>query len=501
MLESDLLICDENQGMCIAGVFGGLESGVTESTKNVFLESAYFSPDYIRKTSLMHSLKTDSAFRFERGTDPLQTVTALKRAALLIKELAGGKISSEIVDVYPTPIEPVRVAMKFRNIDRLIGKSIPKDEMLGILDRLDISVVDLNDKGFIAVVPPYRVDVTRDADVIEEILRIYGYDNIELRDHASSDFLAEFPQQTSEFTQLKASTFLVDNGFFEISTNSLTKPGYAGQAPWLNEESSVTIINQLSEDLGVLRQSLLYSGLEVIAHNINRKQSNLKLFEFGKTYQRSEMEGYKEKNYLGIWMTGENHEESWMSQSKSVEFHDLASALLSLISKFSNESLGKFPLESSQYTYGLSLLLKQEAIANLGLLDKNIAKSLGIEQAVFYAELDFERLLSLANVALNVEELSKFPAVRRDLSLVIDKSITFEQVKALTEDKEFSNVLQEINVFDFYVGEKIEKDKKAYALSFILQDKNKTLTDKVIDKIMRKLRQRFEDQLGAIIRQ
>ena len=501
LLDSDLMICDDQGGMCIAGVFGGIESGVTDNTKNVFLESAYFSPDYVRKTSLVHDLKTDSAFRFERGTDPLNTVYALKRAAMLIKDLAGGEITSEIIDVYPEEIKAFRVSMKYKNIDRLIGKSIEKEKIFKILNNLDIDVKEVNEKGFLAVVPPYRVDVTREADVIEEILRIYGYDNIELSESISSDYLADFPQINPESTQLKASNLLVDNGYFEISTNSLTKPVYAETTESLTVDNNVQILNKLSEDLGVLRQSIVFSGLEVVSHNINRKQKDLKIFEFGSVYKKDDDRKFAENSCLGIWVTGQNQKDSWNLKNKPAEFHDLSSMVIKLIEKFTNAAFKSIFLEEDIFKYGLSIVQKNKHIAKIGLLSKKITDQLAIEQDVFYAEVNFEGLLSLTQTGFNVDEISKFPEVRRDLSLVIDKSVTFEQIKEVAEQREFYGILKDINVFDYYVGEKIEKDKKAYALSFILQDKSKTLTDKVIDKIMNRLIKKFESNLGAVIRQ
>lgn len=499
--DTDLMICDEKGGMCIAGVFGGIESGISGDTKNIFLESAYFSPDYIRKTSLLYGLKTDSAFRFERGTDPLNTVYVLKRAAMLIKEMAGGEISSEIIDEYPVEIEPFEVPMKYKNIYRLIGKSLSKETIFTILENLDIEIKDENDHGFIAIVPPYRVDVTREADVIEEILRIYGYENIEVKESISSDYLAEFPKVTPESSQLKASDLLVSHGFYEISTNSLTKPAYAENTSILDEKENVVIINKLSEDLGVLRQSLLFSGLEVVAHNINRKQSNLKLFEFGSVYKISEQKKYEEKSYLSLWVTGQYNQESWIAKNKPVEFHDVSALVLKVIEKFTNLKYKSVFLDKQIFNYGLAIELNNNQVAKIGLLNKNITKLLSIEQDVFYAEIDFERLLISAGAGFNAERISKFPEVRRDLSLVLDHTVTFEQIRKITDEKEFSGILKDINVFDYYVGEKIEKDKKAYALSFILQERNKTLTDKVIDKIMNRLMKKFELDLGAVIRQ
>lgn len=498
--ETDLMIFDEAGGMCIAGVFGGIDSGISKDTKNIFLESAYFSPGYIRKSSLLHGLKTDSAFRFERGTDPLITVYALKRAALLIKELAGGEISSEIIDDYPVKIEPFRVKMKYKNIDRLIGKSLSESVIIDILTHLDIEIKDKDDNGFLAIVPPYRVDVTREADVIEEILRIYGYDNIELKDSISSDFLADFPKVTQESAQLKAADLLIGNGFFEISTNSLTKSDYTENTSTFNGYENVVILNKLSEDLGVLRQSLIFSGLEVAAHNINRKQNNLKLFEFGSTYKKSEKESYVEKEYLSIWITGYNNPESWVSKNSPVKFHDMSAIIFNLLGKFSNNKYKSNLLEDEIFDFGLGIEMGNQQVLKMGLLSKNITGQLNIDQNVYYAEVDFQRLLSKSDTEFNAELISKYPEVRRDLSLVISKSVTYEQIKEITVEGEFLKVLKDINVFDYYVGEKIEKDKKAYAISFILQDKSRTLTDKIIDKIMNRLIHKFETKLGAVIR-
>ncbi len=498
--ETDLMICDEQGGMCIAGVFGGIDSGISEDTKNIFLESAYFSPDYVRKSSLIHGLKTDSAFRFERGIDPLTTVYALKRAAMLIKELAGGEISSEIIDKYPVKIEPFRVQMKFKNIDRLIGKSLDRSIVFDILTNLDIDIEEKDHKGFLAIVPPYRVDVTREADVIEEILRIYGYDDIELKDAISSDFLADFPKLTQESAQLKAANLLVNNGFYEISTNSLTKSTYVENTSTFDKKENVVILNRLSEDLDVLRQSLIFSGLEVAAHNINRRQSNLKLFEFGSTYRKSENRGYIEREYLSIWLTGYNNHESWISKNSPLEFHDLSTLVLNLIEKFTNTKFKSVLLEDGIFDFGLGIEIGNQQVLKMGLLSKSITAQHDIDQNVYYAEIDFQSLLSLSAAGFNAEIISKYPEVRRDLSLVISKSISFELIKEITEEREFSNVLKDINVFDYYVGEKIEKDKKAYAISFILQDKSRTLTDKTIDKIMNRLIHKFETNLGAVIR-
>jgi len=495
----DLMICDQKGGMCIAGVFGGLDSGVTESSQNIFLESAYFSPDYIRKTSLVHALKTDSAFRFERGTDPNQTVFALKRAAILIKAVTGGKISSEIVDIYPKKIEHFRVSMKYKNIHRLIGKTLPTAEIHAILSRLDIEIEDAGPEGFTALVPSYRVDVTREADVIEEILRIYGYDRIELADNTSSDYLAEFPKKDADKERLKLSEMLTANGYFEISTNSLTNPNYSQESSGFSETKDIEIINKQSEELGVLRQSLLFTGLEVIAYNLNRRQTDLKLFEFGKVY--SKLDGkYLEKSLLSLWATGNYESESWMHATRQLQFHDFYGVIVKIINKFIGERYDSHVFRNEIFRHGLILKINNHNLATLGLLNDETLKLAGLKQGTFYCEIDFDYLISDNQPTFRFQEISKYPEVRRDLSLVIDKKITFEEIKKITEDTSVSNVLKKVNVFDYYEGDKLDIDKKAYAITFILQDENKTLTDRAIDKIMDRLIHLFENNLGAIIR-
>jgi len=497
--DTDLMICNGNEeGMCIAGVFGGIKSGVTEKTKNIFLESAYFSPDYIRKTAQHHQLKTDASFRYERGTDPNLTVYALKRAAMIIKELTGGQISSEIIDVYPEAINAFEMPVKFKNIDRLIGKSIGKKRIQEILEDLDIQLKNITDEGFLAIVPPYRVDVTREADVIEEIIRIYGFNNVELPEFVKSDFLANFPEKDKDSIQKTITELLVSNGFYETLTNSLTKPEYAEQAENLDATLSVQILNKLSEDLGVMRQSLLYNALEVASYNINRKQTDLKLFEFGKTYQLVNGK-YKEKNRLSILMTGDIESENWRYKSRSVEFHDL-SAVVNLISeKLIKNEVTSEAIHTYPFNYALETKINNTTLAQFGKVKNSILKKFDIKQEIFFADIDWDLLLKHTNNNIVFEEVSKFPEVRRDLSLVIDQQIPFETIKTLASKTE-NRLIRNINVFDVYEGDKIEKNKKAYALSFTLQDKEKTLTDKIIDKTMKRLMTTFEKELGAIIR-
>ncbi|MDH5398189.1 MAG: phenylalanine--tRNA ligase subunit beta [Cyclobacteriaceae bacterium] len=495
----DLMICNESEGMCIAGVFGGIKSGVKESTKNIFLESAYFSPDYIRRTAQHHGLKTDASFRFERGTDPDITVTALKRAAMLIKEVAGGQISSAVKDIYPEKIPSRKVAMKYAHIDRLIGEKIDRKIIERILTRLDVKVENNTATDFTAVVPAYRSDVTREADVIEEILRIYGFNNIPVPEHTSSDFMAKFPEKDPDKVQQAVTSALVANGFYEIITNSLTKPEYAEKDGLLNPQGNVKIINKLSEDLEVMRQRLLYTMMEVAAYNISHKQRDLKLFEIGKVYFKTG-KGYGEQKQLGILMTGHADPGNWHSKSAPATFFHLSSVVRSVIEKITPR-----PIESRVVTTEgpwenkLELQINNKVVAVLGKVKRETSLLLEIKQEVYYAELFWDYLSELSASEITYQEVPKFPEVKRDLSLVLDKARSYEEVKNMAL-KSSQGLLKRMDVFDVYEGDKIEQNKKAYAITFILQDKEKTLTDKVIDKTMAKLMRSFETQMNALIR-
>lgn len=496
---NDLMICNgESEGMCIAGVFGGIHSGIKSSTKNIFLESAYFNPDFIRKTAARHQLKTDASFRYERGTDPRMTVYALKRATLLIKELAGGAISSDIVDIYPSEIQNFEVEVYFKNINRLLGIALDPAKIFHILESLDIEIKNKTKESFVASVPPYRVDVQREADIAEEILRIYGLNNIHLPGSFNSDFLAEFPSKDVNKLQKSVSDMLASNGFYEILTNSLTKPSYAENASDLDEQRSIGILNKLSEELGVLRQSLLYSGLEVLAYNINRKQADLRLYEFGKNYVKDK-DGYTEKNRLAIYLTGSFEPENWNSQKRKVTFHDLSATIKLIIDRLIDLKLETTVIHQYPYDFALKAIHKGKVMVTYGKLNNSVLQEIGIKQDVFYADVDWDLLLMNTNNNIVYREVSKFPEVRRDLSLVIDKSITFEDIKAIAK-KSDRQLLRSLQVFDVYEGESIGTDKKAYAISFILQDQGKTLTDKVIDRVMSKMMSSFETELGALIR-
>lgn len=494
----ELMINDTQGGMCIAGIFGGDHSGVSNETTSIFLESAYFSPDVIRKGSQVHGLKTDASFRFERGTDPNMPVLALKRAVELLQEIAGGKVCGELIDIYPQPIDDFVVEVSYGRVNRLIGKKIEPAEVKAILESLDIKVKNETEEGFTAIVKPYRVDVTREADIIEEVLRIHGFHQVELSENLRTDYLAEHPVKDLNKLQYRLTEILSGQGYFEMITNSLTKPVYADKSGFLDSSANVEIYNKLSEDLGVMRQSLLFSGLEVLAHNINRRQTDLKCFEFGTVYQKT-ADGYKEGRRLAIFHSGNRSSESWIEPEKPFGFADLYATVERILERL-NIELGQVSMvEGAPFAYGLVLKLGEKELGTVGLLDEKILKLSEVRQDVWFVELDWDLLTKKASGLKKYKEISKFPEVRRDLSLVIDKSVTYDQVKAVAE-KAGGKLVQKIGVFDVYQGDKIDTGKKAYALSFYLQDQENTLTDKVIEKTMSKLIQAFQDQVGAIIR-
>lgn len=494
----ELMICDNKGGLCMAGILGGQNSGVTEGTQTIFLESACFGADVIRKGAQHHGIKTDASFRFERGTDPNMPVFALKRAAMLIRELAGGEISSEIIDHYPVPMDYWQVPVSYRHVDRLIGEVIDRKEIKTILEFLDIRVEEETSEGFLAFVPPYRVDVTREADVIEEILRIHGFDAIPLKDNYQSEYLAEHPEKDGNKLQYRISETLAGMGYSEIITNSLSSAEYSSGADFLDAEKDVVILNKLSEELGVLRQTLLYTGLEVLAHNINRRQKDLKVFEFGSVYSKTET-GYAEGKRLSLFLTGNSSRENWIHASEPVGFPELYAVVEALLAKLNVPLPDVQMMEPAPFTYGLRLEVNQQEIGQIGLLETRVTRRAGVKQEVFFAELDWDRLVKLARKQEKYREISKFPEVRRDLSLVIDQQVSFEELRQLAI-KAGGKLLKRINVFDVYTGDKVGANQKAYALSFYLQDDQQTLTDKLIDKTMKKLMTAFEKNVGALIR-
>ncbi len=473
--------------------FGGTGSGVDENTTSIFLESAWFNPVSIRKTSKRFGLKTDASFRFERGTDPDMTVFALKRAAMLIKEVAGGHVSSAISDFYPKPTKPFSVNFEYKNADRLIGKAIPHDEIKKILTGLGIEIVNETDSGLSLEVPAFKVDVTREVDIIEEILRIHGYNNIEIPTQIKASLnYGEKPDR--EIIQNQVADFLSNNGFNEILSNSLTKSSYSDDL-----EHAVKILNPLSTDLDVMRQSLLFSGLEAIAYNQNRRKADLKLYEFGKTYKTKD-EGYKENQRLAIFLTGNRDSENWNSKDQKSSFYNLKSAVDQIVSRLNIKGLIPFDSELNNLKSGLSYRKGDKSVVDFGMVSKAALKKLDISTEVYYADFDWDLVLkSIRNNKISYREVSKFPAVRRDLSMLLNQDVTFNRLKHIAQKTE-KNILKEVNVFDVYEGDKLPEGKKSYALSFILQDEEKTLTDKQIEGIMQKLILNFEKEAGAEIR-
>ena len=497
LLDSDLMICNAREGMCIAGVFGGIRSGIATKTKNLFLESAFFSPDFIRKTAQHHQLKTDASFRFERGTDPEMTVFALKRAAMLIREIAGGEISSDVVDIYPVKIQPRQVVMRDKNVDRLIGKAIPRDEIFSILQSLDIEILSSDDHQYTVSIPPYRVDVVQEADVVEEILRIYGFNKIELTESASADFLASFPERDINRFKQNIGELLAGNGYYEIWTNSLTNQSYQQRLGLTFPGDPVEILNKLSEEQGILRQTMLFTGLEVCAYNLNRRQRDLKLFEFGKVYY-SKDDKYHEEERLALYLTGLLETENWQRETKSVSFFDLAQQVSHIITRTGAQT-EQAVITDPLFEYGVSLKTDGNQIARLGKVKNAVLREFGIKQELFYAELETALLFRNANPKFVIKDVPKFPEVRRDVSLVLDRRVTFEEIENLVRSTE-KRLIRSIILFDVYQGEKIPKDKKAYAMGFTLLDEDKTLTDQEIEKTMNRLMAAFEQKLGAIIR-
>jgi phenylalanyl-tRNA synthetase beta chain len=494
----ELMIKDSKGGLCIAGVFGGVNSGVSGQTTSIFLESAYFSPDIIRKGAQFHGLKTDASFRFERGTDPNMPVYALKKAVSLLQEIAGAKIASELIDLYPDPVQDFQIEVSYDHINRLIGKKIAPTDVKRILESLEIKVTNVTEIGFTAIAKPYRVDVTREADIIEEILRIYGFEQVALVENLKTDYLAEHPVKDLNKLQYKLSQILAGQGYLEMITNSLTRSTYAERSGFLDATQSVQIFNRLSEDLDVMRQSLLYSGLEVLSRNINRRQTDLKYFEFGTVYNKA-TSGYSEGKRLAIFLSGKKSGESWIEPSKNFAFSDLYATVENILLTL-NIDLGEVSvIETAPFEFALQLKLEKKILGEIGLLETNSLKLAEVRQEVWYADLNWDLLCKKAAGLKQYHEISKFPEVRRDLSLVIDKSISYDLVRKVAL-KSGGRLLKRVGVFDVYQGDKIESGKKAYALSFHLQDHENTLTDKVIDKTMIKLIQAFKNEVGALIR-
>jgi phenylalanyl-tRNA synthetase beta chain len=496
--QDDIMICDgESNPLCIAGVFGGIDSGVTENTTKIFLESAYFNPVSIRKTAKRHALNTDASFRFERGIDPNFTEYALKRAALLIVEIAGGKKSSDVSDFYPEKIEDFEVRLSYERLNRLIGDEIPKEIVKNIIASLDIKLNSETDGGLGLIVPSYRVDVQREVDVIEEILRVYGYNNIKYSHKLNSSI--SFDDFDGVKIENIISTQLISQGFNETMSNSLTKASYISMSENLNSDHDVAMLNPLSSDLGVLRQSLIFSGLESISYNINRRNSSIKIFESGKTYHKYET-GYTEQKHLTLFVSGKRTKDSWITASNPSDFFYLKGVVSTVFAKLGITKVKTSPTKNDVFSEGITVSLGKIKLVDIGVVKKSILKEFGIKQEVLFADFNFDNLLKVAGRKnFNVKELAKYPEVKRDLALLLDDKVTFAEIFAIANQTEKS-LLKSVDLFDVYQGDKLPKDKKSYAVSFVLQDENKTLNDKQIDKVMQKMQQSLEKNLGAALR-
>ena len=506
--ENDLIICNDKEPMCIGGVFGGIDSGVKNSTQNIFLESAYFDPVFIRKTARRHGLNTDASFHFERGIDPNGVIYALKRAALLIKGIAGGTISSEIVDIYPEPVEDFKVEVTFHNIKRLIGKDLGKERIKNILTSLEIKIESETETGLSLLVPPYRVDVKRENDIVEEILRIYGYNNVEIPTQVNASLQTAEKPEPNKVRNLVAE-MLTAQGFNEIWSNSLTKANYYEGLATYAEAQTVELLNPLSADLNGMRQTLLFGGLESIAHNANRQNKNLKFYEFGNCYfyKGTALKEHPERNYweeehLGIFATGNKENESWTAKEQAVSFFSLKTYTENLLKKLGLQ-IGQMQIsetENELFAEGLKYVSNQKLMVEMGLVAKKWLKKFDIENPVYHADVHWDNIFQLHKKHHVIfEELPKFPAVRRDLALLIDKTAKFDQIKDAAFKAE-RKILREVDLFDVYEGKGVPDGKKSYAVSFILRDDFSTLNEKQIDKTMRKLIAAFGREFGAELR-
>ena len=509
--ERDLMICNKEEAMCIAGVFGGLDSGSTETTKDVFLESAYFHPTWVRKTARRHGLNTDASFRFERGIDPNITIYCLKLAALMVKELAGGTVSSEIKDVCAAPAKDFRVELSYEKVHSLVGKVIPEDTIKSIVTSLEMKIVDETADGLTLDVPPYRVDVQRDCDVIEDILRIYGYNNVEIPKTLKSSLTTKGECDKSNKLQNLVAEQLVGCGFNEILNNSLTRAAYYDGLESYPSKNLVMLMNPLSADLNAMRQTLLFGGLESISHNANRKNADLKFFEFGNCYHFNEekkneekvLAAYSEEYHLGLWVTGKRVSNSWAHPDENSSVYELKAYVENIFARLglSMHNLVLGNLTDDIYAAALSVQTKGgKRLATFGVVTKKLLKAFDIDNEVYYADLNWKELMkAIKSVKVNYTEISKFPAVKRDLALLLDKKVQFAEIEKIAYETE-KKLLKEVSLFDVYEGKNLEAGKKSYAVSFLLQDENATLNDKQIDKIMSKLVANLENKLNAKLR-
>ena len=495
--EEDLMICDKNGPLCIAGVFGGKNSGILETTTSIFLESAYFNPVSVRKSAKRHQLNTDASFRFERGIDPNITEYALKRAALLIQEVAGGEITSDIVDIYPKKIEDFHVILNFNNVNKIIGQELSKEIIKNILASLEIKVSSVSDAGLGLTIPSYRVDVQREIDVIEEILRVYGYNNIKFSDKLNAT-VSNAPRTEDYKVQNVIASQLNSQGFHEMMANSLTTSSYVQLSEMLKEEHNVIMLNPLSNDLAAMRQSLLFSGLEALSYNINRKNSDLKFFEFGKTYHKFES-GFEEHKHLTMFITGNRNQESWTNAQKPTDFFMFKGYVNGVLERLGIQKTQILPLKSDVFSEGIAIGFGNDVLVEYGVVKKSILKHFDIKQEVLFADFNWALILKLLSNKIKFTEIPKYPEVRRDLSLLLDDGVSFDTIYKLARQTEKS-LLKDINLFDVYQGKNLPEGKKSYTVSFTIQDNTKTLTDVQIDKIMGKLQKNLETELGASLR-
>lgn len=509
--ERDLMICNAEEPMCIAGVFGGLDSGTTETTKDVFLESAYFHPTWVRKTARRHGLSTDSSFRFERGIDPNGTIYALKEAAILVKELAGGEIASDIKDNYPAPVADFAVELSYEYVNSLVGKVIPAETIKSIVTSLEMKIVAETAEGLSLSVPAYRVDVQRPCDVVEDILRIYGYNNVEIPTSLKSSLNVEGEVDKSVKLQNLVSEQLVGCGFNEILNNSLTAASYYDGLETYKPENLVRVMNPLSNDLNVMRASLLFGGLECIQHNANRKNADLRFFEFGNCYHfnaekknpEKVLAAYSEELHLGLWLTGKYISNSWAHPDMNSSVYELKAYVLNIFSRL-GVNLGAMVfgnLSDDIYSVAISIHTRGgKLVATFGVLSKKLQKAFDIDNEVYYADINWKELMkAIKGKKVTYTEISKFPAVKRDLALLIDKKVQFAEIEKIAYETD-KKLLKSVELFDVYEGKNLEAGKKSYAVSFVLQDENATLNDKQIDKLMQKLIANLQNKLDAKLR-
>ncbi len=494
--EEDLMICDANGPICMAGIMGGLNSGVTEKTTTVFLESAYFNSVSVRKSAKRHGINTDASFRFERGVDPHITEYALKRAALLIQEIAGGFVSSDLDDIYPKKINDFQVFLTFKKINSLVGQELDPSIIKSILASLDIRVNNVTETGLGLTIPAYRVDVQREVDVIEEILRVYGYNNIEFSEKLNATIANTNRYEDFKIQNLIAQQ-LVAQGYHEMMANSLTKD-YTALNKDLVKEENVEILNPLSQELSVMRQSMLFSGLEAIAYNINRQNTDLKFFEFGKIYQNKK--GYKENKQLQLIVTGNRNEDNWFETTKPTDFFYLKGVVGGILSRLNITNFNIVPTNSNDLSEGLTYSIKNINLVNIGVVKKSILKEFDIEQEVLTACFNWDAIIELiSKTNIKYKPIPKYPSSRRDFALLVDDSVKFKQIYELALKTE-KKCLQSVDLFDVYQGKELPENKKSYAVSFTFLDKNKTLTDKQIDKVMNKLQKQLAKELDAQLR-